>query len=78
MTTSTSESYTTYGSVRGDCGHQHRTIEAAQRCADRDNRDCRKIGGYSDRRVYAECDVERNMFGSVYYAARPTPQDCDD
>ncbi len=62
------DSYTTYGSVRGDCGHQHRTVEAAQRCADRDMRDCRKVGGYSDRRVYAESAVQRNAVGRVYRA----------
>jgi len=43
--------YTTKGSIRGCCGHQHRTIEAAQRCADRDHAGCARQGGYSDRRV---------------------------
>jgi hypothetical protein len=68
MTTSTSDTYTTYGSVRGDCGHQHQTHEAAQRCADRDMRGCRRAGGYSDRLVYAESEVERNAVGDVYAA----------
>jgi hypothetical protein len=45
--------YTTYGPIRGQCGHLHRTIEAAEACAERDGRGCaRQIRGYSDRRVY--------------------------
>ena len=46
--------YTTSGSVRGDCGHQHRTIGAAVRCIDTDDRGCKRSCGqdaYSDRRV---------------------------
>ena len=43
--------YTTRGSVRGGCGHKHRTEEAAERCAERDHRDCAAAGGYSDRKV---------------------------
>ena len=39
------------GNVRGACWHQHKTWEAAQKCADRDQRACRSCGGgaYSDR-----------------------------
>lgn len=47
----TATTYTTQGSVRGCCGHQHRTIEAAQRCAARDHAGCKSQGGYSDRSV---------------------------
>ena len=43
--------YTTIGSVRGCCGHQHRTIEAAQQCVNRDHAGCVRQGGYSDRSV---------------------------
>lgn len=43
--------YTTKGSVRGCCGHRHRTVETAARCLDRDILDCRRAGGYSDRNV---------------------------
>lgn len=46
--------FTCWGSVRGDCGHVHRTAAAAQRCCDRDDRDCRRgcpPDGYSDRHV---------------------------
>lgn len=45
--------YTTRGSVRGGCGHRHKTIESALACAERDARACASLGGgaYSDRRV---------------------------
>lgn len=47
--------YEAFGSVRGSCGHVHRTAEAAQACADRDRRACRALGGgaNSDRAVRA-------------------------
>lgn len=45
--------FTTWGSVRGDCGHAHRTIEAAEACRSRDSRGCRSQGGYSDREIRA-------------------------
>ena len=40
------------GEVRGRCPHRHRTEETAQKCADRDQKDCRALPGgdsYSDR-----------------------------
>jgi hypothetical protein len=43
--------YTTYGSVRGCCGHKHQTLTAAQKCLSRDQAGCRSQGGYSDREV---------------------------
>ena len=43
--------YTTWGSVRGDCGHLHRTYQAAQRCLEQDRRGCRGQDGYSDRHI---------------------------
>lgn len=43
--------YTTWGPVRGDCGHAHRTVEAAKQCIARDAAGCRSQGGYSDRSV---------------------------
>jgi hypothetical protein len=49
--------YKAKGSVRGSCGHKHRSIGAALRCAQRDNRDCHRVGGYSDRTV-VRCDGE--------------------
>jgi|GEM_PF-3486643 len=41
--------YTTWGPVRGDCGHVHRTREAAVKCLLQDQRSCAQQGGYSDR-----------------------------
>lgn len=45
--------YEARGSVRGSCGHGHRTIKAAEECAMRDRLACAKLGGgaYSDRIV---------------------------
>lgn len=46
--------YIAHGSVRGSCGHKHRTIAAAQACCEKDQRDCQSLGGsgaYSDRSV---------------------------
>lgn len=45
--------YVAHGSVRGSCGHKHRTIAAAQACCEKDQRDCQSLGGgaYSDRSV---------------------------
>lgn len=43
--------YTTRGSVRGSCSHVHRTAEAAAECLLRDRSSCKKVGGYSDRRI---------------------------
>jgi hypothetical protein len=47
--------YTTRGSVRGCCGHKHRTIDAAHSCLERDQNACKKQGGYSDRYI-EHCD----------------------
>lgn len=43
--------YCAIGSVRGHCGHHHRTPEAAARCVERDRRDCERAHGYSDRHI---------------------------
>lgn len=43
--------YTTHGSVRGGCGHRHQHVGTALRCLECDQRDCRSVGGYSDRAV---------------------------
>ena len=45
--------YTTWGSIRGGCDHEHRTLGAAYRCLRRDERGCAAQGGYSDRRIRA-------------------------
>ena len=54
--------YTTWGSTRGDCGHAHRTVEAAQECQERDQAGCRSQGGHSDRHlreIVRMADVDR-------------------
>ena len=43
--------YTTWGHVRGDCGHMHRGVGAALVCMEHDSVVCRRQGGYSDREV---------------------------
>lgn len=45
--------YHAIGSVRGPCGHEHRSIETAERCRRRDAAACHALGGgaYSDRVV---------------------------
>lgn len=39
------------GKERGACGHQHLTFAEADACRAKDNEKCKKLGGYSDRRV---------------------------
>jgi hypothetical protein len=46
--------YTCVCSVRGWCGHNHRTLSGAVRCVQRDQSACRGLPGgncYSDRKV---------------------------
>ena len=47
--------YFAIGSVRGWCGHHHRTIAAAVECKMKDHGGCRSLPGnaYSDRSVMA-------------------------
>lgn len=49
MTNPTEERYTCFGSVRGKCGITHKTLNAAYACCERDQRDCKRARGYSDR-----------------------------
>jgi len=53
--------YIAHGSVRGSCGHKHRTIDAAEACRGRDAQLCHNLGGgaYSDRSVMAVEDGYR-------------------
>jgi len=43
--------WTTWGPVRGSCGHRHRSEDAAARCLERDRAGCSGQGGYSDREI---------------------------
>lgn len=45
------KAYTTWGPIRGWCGHVHEGVETAQRCLTKDRRDCQKEGNRSDRQV---------------------------
>ncbi len=63
--------YTTQGSVRGSCGHKHRMIDTAIKCAKRDMVGCGRQGGYSDRTILKIEDGERvELSESEYYEAR--------
>lgn len=55
--------YQNIGSVRGWCGHKHRSEQAAIKCQDRDDRDCKRQHGYSDRytRIFVDGVVEDKM-----------------
>lgn len=46
--------YTCVGSVRGACGHRHRTLSGAVRCAEADRAGCEAQGGYSDRLIVGD------------------------
>lgn len=43
--------YTTWGRVRGDCGHVHDSLLEAVDCISRDQHGCQQQGGCSDREV---------------------------
>lgn len=45
--------FTTWGPVRGCCGHAHINRDAAERCIEKDHAGCRSQGGYSDRHIRA-------------------------
>ncbi|HSH25596.1 MAG TPA: hypothetical protein VLA13_08675 [Massilibacterium sp.] len=48
--------YEAIGDIRGWCGHKHRSVITAQKCADKDQKYCESLGVYSDRAVYAVAD----------------------
>lgn len=59
---------TAVGSVRGSCGHHHRSRDAAQACGDRDGRDVKRVNGlrsYSDRYVHdSDCAMVTTWHGA--------------
>jgi hypothetical protein len=62
--------FTTRGSVRGGCGHEHRAVETAAQCAAADDRWCKRQGGYSDRRLVviegeSPTDEELDVFNGL-------------
>jgi len=58
--------YRTQGSVRGRCGHNHRTLSGAVRCLKQDRKGCAVAGGYSDRDIVRIDGVE--LTEGEYYA----------
>lgn len=63
--------YTTRGSVRGSCGHKHRSIDTAAKCVKRDMGGCKGQGGYSDRSVAKVEDGELvELSEDEFYEAR--------
>lgn len=58
-----SKYYVAEGSVRGECGHRHKSASAAYRCACKDANDCSRLAGnaYSDRSVWGY-DENGNRF----------------
>lgn len=61
--------YTTRGSVRGYCGHKHRTISGACRCMIQDQRGCQSQRGYSDRSVVLYVNGEQQELSEGDFAA---------
>lgn len=62
--------FTTHGSVRGGCGHRHRTAKAAQDCCDRDQRACAgpdSLYGGSLSRGYSDRIVAVVIDGILYH-----------
>ncbi len=41
--------YKVTGNIRGECGHNHRSVRRAAICRNRDFVGCARQGGYSDR-----------------------------
>lgn len=65
--------YITWGPVRGFGGVMHRKVDAAHKAARRDDGACKKVGGYSDRRVYAVNVDAGETWESVEQAYRFDP-----
>jgi hypothetical protein len=63
-----STTYTTRGSLRGCCGHNHRTMTAAVRCLLSDQSGCRNHAGYSDRVIrVTDCGDERALTNDEHH-----------
>lgn len=61
--------YTLTGSVRGNCGHKHRTLRAAANCSVDDQKACKAAGGYSDRQLRVIDDGETREPSEAEYLA---------
>lgn len=63
--------YECVGSVRGSCGHRHRSLAAAVACLRDDSVGCARQGGYTDREV-VRCDgadMSEGELAALYAAA---------
>lgn len=67
--TDVAETYTTWGANQGACDHRHHARAAARSCLRRHRWACEEQGICSDRRVYAESELERDAAGHVYHWA---------
>jgi hypothetical protein len=71
--------FTTWGSVRGCCGHEHETYGQAETCMMADAIGCRSAGGGSDRQVrevdgdWRSYDVTRGPGYTVVRCGEPSP-----
>lgn len=64
--------------VRGNCGHTHRSLDAAIRCIRKDQKDCRASGGYSDRTIiFASDGDEHNLSGESQRESRAYWEEVD-
>ena len=54
------------GPISGWCGHKHKTYGHAKKCADKHERQCKKVGGYSDRQVEGVVHLLVNSLGELY------------
>lgn len=43
--------HTCTGEIRGRCRTEHKTIEAAEKCLERDQSRCKTFNGVSDRKI---------------------------
>ena len=53
--------YSANGSVRGDCGHKHRSAYTAGKCVRDDSIGCQRQGGYTDRGVQRSDGEDLNI-----------------
>ena len=60
------ERYIAIGSVTGWCGHRHLSEETAEACADKHDRACRSVRGYSDRRSRPADECQQRSNGDYY------------
>ena len=63
--------YMCVGKARGWCGHYHRTLRGAIYCRLRDIHACERQGGYSDRLIFTQDQVELNLSDEPIWLGEP-------